>query len=542
MNIQTKNDSLSIYPIGGVEEIGSNTTIYKYKNTIITIDYGITLNTLDDLTPHHGSFIDLLYFYEKQFRENNNIHLIITHCHDDHIGGLKLLSQLLRNKKKENLIINIYLSNKFNHDIILSKYPKTKHNQIRLHLLGFGKYNTVGDFKFAFFQVEHSIEYSSLIHLKTTDSEYKIVHSGDWRFDSNKNKTCHSLTSFKYLKGDCNIVINESTKIYQVTANNCVDEAKMEVVRLCKEFLKKNKNIYIVLFASNIDRVIGIIEYAMQFGFPIMYMGNTLGIFIKTAYSNNLISEKIFNYIKGTKSIDKVSSKDVKIKIVSGCQNEKNSVLNRLAYSSKKYLTGNDVVIFSSFVIPSLRKRVDHLIKMLYRHNVEIVNIEEYPKIHASGHATRKDIILMYDILKPKLVIPVHGDVIKIHKHFNLIKKMKMLSLFPRYLKYFVISKKENNLITKSFDINKDNIINYYSLDYEIYKEGHNTLIERKNLILGGVLIVDVKNKKIYTIGTDISKDIKTRIEQTWEKNAEFISRKHILNISGFKGEVILVS
>ena len=565
------SSNLMIYPLGGVEEIGSNCTVYLYNGHIIMVDYGMSMYSIDDLTPYHVSYLNLCKFAERFEQEIKSFSIVITHCHDDHIGGLKLLSKENIDEELLKLDIKIYVCHEFNQEIITEKY-----GEIAFPIL-ISNYNckTYVDEEqtayFTYYQVDHSIPYASGVYLQFND--LKIFHTGDWRFDEDilsigktsdvlekhQEINSKSLETFIKLRNKCHIVVSESTNIARVTHYCNEKMVAKEFESIFRYESEGNKEIFFTCFASNIERLKNFIKAARMFGFKISFMGRAMSISIKVAYKRGIISVEDYMSLTEHKNIKSLLESQDKVKIITGCQNEFNSVLNRLVYQSSnlsgKSLSGKNKIIFSANPIPTVRKRVENLQKELSRRNVGVISPSTNKYIHSSGHATRNEIKYMYNLIRPIVVIPVHGNTVAIEEHSRLVKKIFNLpNLKPKFLRYYVFNTTEEN--TKLGKYQVFNMPNKYikeirSLDYYLFDQDNNIFNERKKLIQGGVIFINVPRSTVTPVGTFISELIIQKIVKICNANVaeakdykELNFKKIRIQISkilmNFMGEIVI--
>ena len=557
------SSNLMIYPLGGVEEIGSNCTIYFYNGNFVIIDYGISMYSVDDLTPYSSSYLDLSKFIEKFYNEIVTLTLIITHCHDDHIGGMHLLNKDNIDEKFLKLNMVIYVCHAFNKEIINTKYGDMGP---RIEIIDYEHEVKISeDICFKYYAVDHSIPHASGVYL--IFNKLRIFHTGDWRFDENvaaipttaevlenANKiNSKSLKTFVSLRNKCDILVSESTNVARIKPYCNENMVAKELEFIFQNAAETDKELFFTCFASNVERLRVVIKTAMKLSLSLSYMGRAISVFLKASHRVGVISNAEFAYVKGHTNLESLMKDSSRIKMVTGCQNEQNSVLNRLAYANKKCLSGKQIIIFSANIIPVARKRVENLYKQLERMNVHVITTDVNSYIHSSGHATRKEIMRMYNIISAKAVLPVHGNVVTIREHSKMvIKNFKMPSLKPKYLRYFLFDATQNTKIKcQVLNMQDKYISEKRSLDYRLYEKDHEVFSERKKLIRNGVIIVNVMRRIVMPIGTRIGQNTVHKIIEVCESNSGGISDAKNLNfkrikmqisriIFGFNGEIII--
>ena len=521
----TKQD-LFVLPLGGVEEIGINCTLYYYRGHLIVIDYGISLYTIDDLTPYQVTYLDLSNMITNLFNVNV-VHLLITHCHDDHVGGFKYITNSFT--KDDKYKFKVYVAHQFNKDMIELKNPSIS-KILEFIITGYENTCTIdNDIEFTFYQVDHSIPHSAGIFLRfknhRDEQDTCIYHSGDWRFrnvvshdiaDVHKLKQLNSDTSLPYshtistlfkLRNKCHIILNESTNIGRQSKQVSEEEVCETLESSILDNFKSNKRTYITCFSSSVIRINHIIDIARKNSIKICYLGRALNQYIRVASKHKIIDSVNRDYISCVRNISQIYTNDYRIIILSGCQNEPGAVLNRIAYSQKKLLSGNDVVMFSSTTIPTSIKRIEHLCKTLSRLRVSVFTRENLNTIHCSGHAQQNDIINMYNILgNIRYIIPIHGNIVKIHQHCSLVfKHTKAHALRAARLKFFKFFYREKILSQQSFIIASKYYTEKVMLDYSVMDINSNIVKNRKKLIQGGIVIINTHNKTVEPVGASIA-------------------------------------
>ena len=545
-------ENVKIYTLGGIEEIGRNCTVYEYNKNLIIIDKGLAMFNLNNIKPYNTSYTDIEKFF-KLFDYIETISLIITHCHDDHIGGLRLFTKNNISNDLKQRKITIYVSHEFNKEII-----KSKHGEIFYDIL-VKDYNNEffidkeKKISARFYKVDHTIPHSSSILIKLGEGENNhdkliLYHSGDWRISENMiNKTLDqilspefrtnsdSMTTFLKLRDKCDILVSESTNINIKNDKYCNEETvKNELYKVISEKIKQNKIIVITCFSSHVERIKNIIDIALTLGVKIGYMGKSLNMFIKVANKIGIINDKEMNNIQGFTNIKTLldnKNENIKIIIVTGCQNEDYSVLNRAV--TGKLLNHKHFVIMSSKPIPTLINRLQDLWQKIGRlNNVGLLTTQTNPLIHSSGHAKLEEIQLMIKLMKPKVIIPVHGTFLGTAKHVDIISKFNIHAVQPRYGYYIILEKDKNTgkVKTRKIPLSLQFIGELRSIGHSvIYDQNHPIFQERSDLINGGAVIVNVKEKQVHYYGVRLCRETILKIINCCNEN-ENIS-KYLLKV-----------
>lgn len=408
-NMKKKNEkSLKVRFLGGVGEIGKNMTALEYGNDIIVIDAGNSFPTED------MPGVDLL-IPETGWLEENKERVrgyIITHGHEDHIGGLpyvvknvnapifgtRLTLTLIENKLKENGLTSVSL------------------NCVRP-----GATVKLGCFTIEFINVNHSI--AGAVALSITTPVGVVFHSGDFKIDFTPVAgECIDLPRIAEIgKRGVTLLLCESTNVERegfTMSETVVGET------LDKVFASNmDRRLIIATFASNVHRIKQILDLAKKYRRKVVLSGRSMINVVEAASKIGEIDVPENTII----DVDKMKSfKPEQIVIIStGTQGEPMSALTRMASGefNKVEIGSGDTVIMSSSVIPGNEKMIYGVINNLYKKGAEVL-YETLEPIHVSGHACREEIKILHSLIKPKFFIPVHGEYRHLKKHADLAKEL----------------------------------------------------------------------------------------------------------------------
>ena len=408
-----KKNELIFCPLGGSGEIGMNMNLYSYgdeeNQKWIIVDMGVTF--ADDSLPG----IDLIYpdpgfILEKK---NDLLGIVLTHAHEDHIGAVAHIWPSLKCKIYATPFTAVLLKEKFKEKKIdISKDLEI----VQLN----GKIN-LGPFKIDFITLTHSILEPN--GLSITTAAGVILHTGDWKIDP--NPLIGKNTDQKKLKqiGDKGVLamICDSTNVFSPGRAGSESEVRESLVRIMEN---KTKRIIVTSFASNVARMETIFYCARKTGRNICLVGRSMHRIYKAAkqcgYLQNLI-EPI-----DPRDAKKVARNKI-IYLCTGSQGEPMGAMNRIINGSHPdvFLEANDTVIFSSKIIPGNEKKLYQMQNEITKQDLEIIT-EENAFVHVSGHPNRDDLKDMYSWVKPKCVIPVHGEHRHMKEHVNFAKEMQV--------------------------------------------------------------------------------------------------------------------
>lgn len=404
-----EQEKVRISFLGGMNEIGKNMTLYEYKNDMFIVDCGLAFPTAE--LPGVDLVIpDFTYAINNQDRIRG---IIVTHGHEDHIGGLAYLL------KKVN--IPVYATKL---TIGLIKGKLEEHgllNKVKLVEIKPRDNITLGSFNIELIHVNHSIP--DAVGLAIRCPAGIIIQTGDFKIDTTPvDGDMIDLPRFaEYGKKGVLALLSDSTNAERP---GCTMSEKNVGESFELLFRKaKNKRIIVATFASNIHRVQQIIDVANARGRKVAVIGRSLENLVK-------VGEEL-GYLNVPKNIlipiDTIKNypDDQLVIITTGSQGEPMSALTKMAFGEhrKVTITPNDYVIISATPIPGNEKMVGGVVNALMKRGVEVIYEKMY-EVHASGHACQEDLKLMIGLVKPKYFIPVHGEQKHLMKHAQLARAM----------------------------------------------------------------------------------------------------------------------
>ena len=405
LNVVTKSngkEKLKITFIGGVGEIGKNMTAFEYKDEIIVVDAGLTfpdgdLPGVDIVVP------DISYLVNNKSKVKA---VVITHGHEDHIGGLPFLLPEVNVPVYGSSLSLGLVENK------LKEYPKIKAKLVTVKPKNVLK---IGNFSIEFIHVNHSI--AGAMALCITTPAGVVLHTGDFKvdFEAINGKTT-DLERFGELgKKGVDLLMCESTNVCRKGYSMSERRVGETLDRLFAEH--KENRLFVATFASNIHRLQQIMDLAEKYGRKIAFTGRSMINVSEVAMKLGELKYNKENVIDIDK-VDKFADKELLI-ITTGSQGEPMSALTRMASNDFKKITlgENDCIIISASPIPGNEKPVYNVINKLLKKGADVI-FDELADVHASGHACQEEIKLVHSLVKPKCFMPVHGEYrhLKTHK------------------------------------------------------------------------------------------------------------------------------
>ncbi len=460
-------------PLGGSGEIGMNLNLYSYGNEDdskwIAVDMGVsfaddTIPGIDLIYPDPGFLID---------KKNDLLGLILTHAHEDHIGAVSIIWPHLKCKIFATPFTATLLKEKFKEKKIdITKY---------LNIVQLNSQIKLGPFEIDFITLTHSIPEPNALSIKTPLGI--VLHSGDWKCDPNP------LVGEKINEKKLRAIGEQDVLAMVCDSTNVINEGRAGSELDVRESLLKiisnlKKKVVVTSFASNVARMETIFYCAQKTNRQISLVGRSMNRIYKAArqcgYLQNLM-EPI-----DPRDAKKISREKI-IYLCTGSQGEPMGAMKRIITDIHPdvHIDKDDTIIFSSKIIPGNEKKLYSMHNEIVKKGIELIT-EENSFVHVSGHPNREDLKDMYKWIKPKSVIPVHGE----HRHMIEQAKFAKEMQVPHSIQI------ENGDILRIYPGDKPEVIDKAPtgrmyLDGSIgIKEDTNSLKERKSLAANGYLEV----------------------------------------------------
>lgn len=404
-----KTPPLKIISLGGLDEIGKNMTVYEYGNDMFIIDCGMTFP--DDEMPGVDIVIpDFSYVVKNADRVKG---LVITHGHEDHIGGIPYLLKVLNCPIYATKLTVGLIEGKLKEHGLLSK--------AKLNIVRPGDTVTLGCFKTEFIHVNHSIPDSVAVAVKTPVGT--IVHTGDFKIDSTPiDGEMIDFAKFSELgKKGVLALLMDSTN---ATRPGFTMSEKIVGASLSHIFKDAGgKRIVVATFSSNIHRVQQIVDEAVKCGRKVAVSGRSMINVVTIATELGYL--KIPKGVLIDIDLIKNYTDDKLVIITTGSQGEAMSALHRMAFGDHRKVTvgPNDLIVISANPIPGNEKTVNIVINELMKLGAEVVYERMYD-VHVSGHACQEELKMMMGMINPKFFIPVHGEQMHLRKNAQLAVQM----------------------------------------------------------------------------------------------------------------------
>lgn len=402
--------SIKIIPLGGLEHIGMNITVFEYEDEIIVVDCGLSFPTEDMLG------IDLVIPDVTYLKENRNKikGFFITHGHEDHIGALPYILKEVNAPVFATMLTMGLIERKLKEHKILDTVDRS--------IVDFGNVVKVGSISVEFIKTNHSIVDAAALAIYSPAGV--IIHTGDFKVDYTPVfGDAIDLQRFAELgKKGVLALLCDSTNAERPGFTPSEKTLGRVFDNIFHEH--ENRRILVATFASNVDRVQQIINTAHSYGRKVAVEGRSMINIINTAMELGRLSMPENTLIDVDEILNYPNEKTVII--TTGSQGESMAALSRMASGThrKIKITPMDTVIFSSHPIPGNETAITKVINDLQLKGAEVV----FHDTHVSGHACKEEIKLIYSLTQPKYAVPVHGEFKHLKAQEAIAKELGMAS------------------------------------------------------------------------------------------------------------------
>ena len=407
--IVISDEQFVFVPLGGATGVGMNFFAYGYQGKWLVVDCGLgfpgeNLPGVECLLP------DPMFLAE---RKKDIVGLVITHAHEDHIGAIGYLWHDLQCPIYCTPFANELVESKLNEMGLLGR--------AETRLVKKGDIIDLNPFEIEFISMNHSLPEPNALAIRT--KEGVVVHTGDWRLD--KDPVLGQAPDTEALKalGDEGVLalVCDSTNASGEKSVATEADVRDTLVRLVKQF--PDVHIAVGCFASNVARMESIVHAAKEAGRDVCLLGRSLWRIDAAARATGYF-ENMPEFLSEDEALDR--PRGSVLFICTGSQGEPYSALNNLAAVTPNkgsvYFGADDVVIFSSRVIPGNEKAISLLQKRLSSKGIKIITDKD-ALVHVSGHYAGEDLEKMYQLVRPKISLPVHGETLELTYHSKVARK-----------------------------------------------------------------------------------------------------------------------
>ena len=397
--------NLRIIPLGGLEEVGRNMTIFEYGPDIIIVDLGLQFPD-EDMPGIDYIIPDISYLKGK---EKNIRGVIITHGHYDHIGAIPHIMEKIGNPP-------IYMT-ELTRGIVMKRQDDFKDKAaLNIHTVKKIDRLRLGIFNIEFFHVNHTIP--DAVGLAIGTPVGTIIHTGDFKFDHSPISDAPADIAKIARLGSENVLALMSDSTDSKTPGYSLSESRIAET-LDEIFQHTEGRLIIATFAALISRIQSVVAAAEKNGRKVAIDGYSM--------KTNVEIAKNLGYLKCNKNtlipINKINEyPDNKVSILcTGAQGESNAVLMRIVNGEHRFVKVHkaDAFVLSSSVIPGNERTVQSIMDTIYRKDAKVINYKMMD-VHAGGHARQEDLKMMINLIRPKYLIPVHGNYYMLKLHGEL--------------------------------------------------------------------------------------------------------------------------
>ena len=408
------DSKLQIVPLGGLGEFGMNSMAIRYGDDIIVVDAGMMfpdaeLLGVDIVTPD--------FAYLEQNRERVRA-LILTHGHEDHIGAVPfLLSQVDMPVYGTAFTLALVERRLEEHEML---------GEVKLHTVKPAQKIEIGPFHIEFIHVTHSIV--SAVALAITTPLGVIIHTGDFKVDptptDNELFDLHTLA--EYGKRGVLLLMSDSTN---VDRSGYTESERAIRPRFEDIFHRTERRLIISCFSSSVHRLQQIVDLSGEYGRKVAFLGRSMLSVTEIAHSLGLLHLPDGILLRPQDIMQ--AAPDKVVVVASGTQGEPMSALSRIAVDNHKNISvsPDDTVVLSARIIPGNEKGIYRMINHFAKRGADVVYGTMDPPVHVSGHASREELTLVLNLVRPRYFMPIHGEFRQLARHAALAQHLRSAGL-----------------------------------------------------------------------------------------------------------------
>lgn len=397
------SERLIYLPLGGAGEIGMNAYVYGYgrpgKERLIVVDMGVAFPDMDGSPGVDLILPDISWL---KARKDQIEAVFITHAHEDHVGAVAHTYEMLK--------APIY-ARKFTANIARRKMSEHGHPDDAVTVVGkYPEQITAGPFTVSFLPISHSIPESSAMVIDSPEG--RVIHSGDFKIDETPGvgEAFDPKLWAEVCKDGVKALICDSTNVFSLTAGRSEATLGSDI----EELVGSAKGMVVATtFASNVARVKTLAVAGNKAGRSIVLLGRAMKRMVEASHETGVLND--FPHTVSPEEARGIPRENLML-LVTGSQGERRAASAQLArgkYQGIEMKEG-DMFLFSSKTIPGNEKGVIRIINQFSEIGVDVVD-DSTGKYHVSGHANRPDIETLHNVVKPQIVIPMHGE----HRHLR---------------------------------------------------------------------------------------------------------------------------
>ena len=403
------SEELLFLPLGGAGEIGMNLNLYGHDGQWLMVDFGITFGDettpgVDVITPDPSFIVE---------RKGDLAGLVLTHAHEDHLGAVPYLWPEIE--------CPIYAT-PFTASVLKRKLAETSFgHRVEINVIPLSGKFSVGPFDVELITITHSIPEPNAVVLRTSSGT--VMHTGDWKLDPDPlvGRSTDEQKLAEVGEEGVLAMVCDSTNVFVPGMSGSEGDVRENLMELVGKY---DKRVAVACFASNVARLETIARVGEAHDRSVALVGRSLWRIYESAKENGyltdiqpFITEKDVGYLP----------RERVLMICTGSQGEPRAALPRIAAGDHPDvdLSEGDVVVFSSRVIPGNEKAIGRLHNKLTMRSIEIVTAKD-DDVHVSGHPARDELVQMYQWIKPKIAVPVHGEARHMIAHAKLARECQV--------------------------------------------------------------------------------------------------------------------
>ncbi|MGE0883159.1 MAG: ribonuclease J [Blastocatellales bacterium] len=398
---------LQITPLGGLGQFGMNMTVFRYGDQMIIVDCGMMFPD-EDLLGVDIAIPDLSFIEEHR---DELVGIVLTHAHEDHVGALPFVLQIAN--------VPIYAT-EFTFGLVEGKLQEFGLiDKVTTHIIGTRKPFKLGEFEIEFVRVSHSLVDCVALAIHTPVGV--VVHTGDFKVD--ETPVIGEAIDLKRLNhfGDNGVLalLSDSTNVER---EGRTGSEKVVIPGFEKIFDEAQGRVVVSCFSTSIHRLQIVFDLAAENNRAVALLGRSMIRNVEVAMKYGYLDIDD-DQLVSTSQAKRMSPDEVCL-LVTGSQGEPMSALARMAVDSHKdaNVLPGDTVVISARQIPGNEKAISRMMNHLFKKGARVID-SGIARIHVSGHGRQEDLKIMYDAVRPKFLIPIHGETRQLYRHAEAARK-----------------------------------------------------------------------------------------------------------------------
>jgi ribonuclease J len=398
---------LQITPLGGLGQFGMNMTVFRYGDQMIIVDCGMMFPD-EDLLGVDIAIPDLSYIEEHR---DELVAIVLTHAHEDHVGALPFVLQMVN--------VPVYAT-VFTHGLVESKLLEFGLlGQVETHTIEPRQKFSVGPFEIEFIRVSHSLVDCVALAIHTPVGV--LIHTGDFKVD--ETPVMGDPIDLKRLTdyGDKGVLalLADSTNVEK---EGRTGSEKAVIPAFEKIFHEATGRLIVSCFSTSIHRLQIVLDLAAETGRSIALVGRSMIRNVEVAMKHGYLDFEEGQLISPQQA-KRLAPSEVCL-LVTGSQGEPMSALARMSVDTHRdaSVLANDTVVLSARQIPGNEKSISRMMNHLFKKDARVID-NSIARIHVSGHGREGDLKIMYDAVRPKFLIPIHGETRQLYRHAEAARK-----------------------------------------------------------------------------------------------------------------------